>query len=801
MTDTTQSIEKAQRLTALSLNEMMATSDDVTAMHLNDITAMANEVARILPAGNVVKMVFSQLRSVRGRRIHGDDTRRLMGSLQQGMSMFLDKAAYMAFYTTPAILISGYQLLLRAAGTDPKAAFPNGTWQFYLEFGLREDTARHTCETVGFKQAITEENLNISEADQLAAWMMAVSTLLSSYRHLLAQEWHERELLRRVGERVNDSRLTARWVSQRPYGVPPTRNLDYISYRREVFSRFVYEHLATDMRPTQIDETLHLWKDEETMSDQDRAAYLEQMSLFATLEPGAFSDTRIPFQPEEAYIAVIWQGDYYLVPLMHEDAWLDLRTFRPLAHAILDGPATKRRSKMLDELLIEIPRGSQRTARLELADLSLRDLEGLQFSPVIINWDEADALMPLAEIRRGRRGVGDHALTLFRTDESMVFDQSHIFFDAIWGMAIAEIMTSQAIANAHSLQQEPPLSTTQMRPYQLKLGISPEVVENIRHLAAPTPEVSAEITLPIVSQVNQLRQLLNQRHAELQLTINDFLILYRSLYNQVYRPGRKLAQALDTLEEDGERAAVQAVRTMFQELRNLSPAFLIPIDASAVNPRERVFPVTFCPHPPWTDIGNRHAAAWYSLLRYREAHDEALWKPFSDARKHYFAMLRMFGVLLDRYKQVALDGKSFSTTTLEILGAIPKPLQAMLSNIPDRIDILNDTLKGTEVFSNVGKVADSSSLWRFITAKDDNRKKELCWGIMTRADGTMVITLRDFRAPVTAMLDVGAADVAHLITWDFLVEYGEGLRDYIRQLFEIAQAHRRRKSANEPLYL
>ncbi len=65
--------------------------------------------------------------------------------------------------------------------------------------------------------------------------------------------------------------------------------------------------------------------------------------------------------------------------------------------------------------------------------------------PIIINWDERPHRETLDHIRKASRGIGNHALTVFRTDRSFVFDQSHIFFDAIWGMVISQIITDGAI--------------------------------------------------------------------------------------------------------------------------------------------------------------------------------------------------------------------------------------------------------------------------------------------------------------------------------------------------------------------
>ena len=72
----------------------------------------------------------------------------------------------------------------------------------------------------------------------------------------------------------------------------------------------------------------------------------------------------------------------------------------------------------------------------------------------------------------------------------------------------------------------------------------------------------------------------------------------------------------------------------------------------------------------------------------------------------------------------------------------------MLDSLPGTFDVINDVIKGQEVFSNVGPVSASSSLTRFNTAKDDNEKKVLAWGIMTDAKGVMHISLRDARPHV-----------------------------------------------------
>ena len=93
--------------------------------------------------------------------------------------------------------------------------------------------------------------------------------------------------------------------------------------------------------------------------------------------------------------------------------------------------------------------------------------------------------------------------------------------------------------------------------------------------------------------------------------------------------------------------------------------------------------------------------------------------------------------------------------------------------------------------SNLGAVAKSSSLTRFMTAKDDNELKQLAWGIMTNSQGVMTIILRDFRLHVAALHNIGRQDIADLIAQDYLDAYAQGLNQYIQEVTRIAIAHPR----------
>ncbi|MCD4684597.1 MAG: hypothetical protein K8S97_01500, partial [Anaerolineae bacterium] len=164
-------------------------------------------------------------------------------------------------------------------------------------------------------------------------------------------------------------------------------------------------------------------------------------------------------------------------------------------------------------------------------------------------------------------------------------------------------------------------------------------------------------------------------------------------------------------------------------------------------------------------------------------------------QRAYLAALAGFGAVLSRAKDVAMVGESVSVGTIKLLAHMPTPLQRLLDQIPGKLDMLNDIIKGREVFSNVGVVASGSTLVRFITAKDDNDRKTLAWGIVTDARGVMHISLRDFRRHVRLLFAIGRADLAHWMAQDYLDQYVHGLNRYVQELNLITRASRETRLA------
>jgi hypothetical protein len=153
------------------------------------------------------------------------------------------------------------------------------------------------------------------------------------------------------------------------------------------------------------------------------------------------------------------------------------------------------------------------------------------------------------------------------------------------------------------------------------------------------------------------------------------------------------------------------------------------------------------------------------------------------------AQLNYFGQLMRAYKKVALEGGSPSTVTMKLLAHLPDAMLKLLDEIPKRVDILNEVLKGEEAFSNVGRVARGSSITRFISAKDDNDNKRMIWGVVTDDDDILHLSLRDFMPHVSALHKVNRLDLAELILQDYLEGFVSGFNQFVKDLLEILNAN------------
>lgn len=759
----------------------------LSQLSLPEIEAISSEIARVVPAGNVPGLILSGLVQIEGRSVAPQDSHRFLDMLFRGVKRSLDRMVYGTFFAGPAAVLYAYQQLLRLSGKAIDSAFPDGTWQFYLQFALREDSARHANETIGFQQHLARMGYDFNAVDRLTCWLLAALDMLRELPDILANEWRERVLLAELAKVAAEQevrlahtpdQIHRQWEQQRPYKWSSDQATTYAAYRRAQFD----EYIATYTRSLNPHAQQTLDTRMSALQQDDLPRYQAQMSWFSYLEPENHSEKRVPYALDEAYIGVIYSGRYFLLPISecaegHDDMWR-------LAGAIIGRDHTTPPAE-LDDVLVTLSRSNQQTVRTRLPAGTRDELDRLRHAPILINWDTRPADQPLGKIREGKRGLGDHPLTIFHTAESTVFDQSHIYFDGAWGAAIAQIMTGQAQQWADTLQQY-------ARPRRARRAIYSPLLQSTADVTREANKArirlgtNAENTDVNLKALLRLRILLKQRNEGINLTVNDVLVLYRTIHAHRYTISPTLQRALEA-ERNHQAAAYRATLDAIATLKDKNPSLLIPIDASRQNPRDRVFPTTF--RNPLTDFLAYHEQTLAALDQYAQATEgrsaRRAYNQFADAQAVYLRMIGGFGELLLRYRLIAMSGQSMSTSSIKFLAHLPAALQSLLDNIPRHFDILNEIIKGEEVFSNVGRVAKGSSLRRFITAKDDNTQKTLAWGVLTDDSGVVRLSLRDFRSYVMLWQAAELPDIAQAVTQDYLDAYAAGLNTYVDELQRI----------------
>ncbi len=788
------SVKTAGNLRTVARSRMLT---QVSHLSLPEVDAVVDAVARVIPAGNVPGVILSGLARLSGRKPPLKTIKRDINLLFRGVEQTLDKAVYGAFFAGPAAVIWGYQNLLKLAGKSPEDAFPEGVWQFYVDYALREDTARHTNETHGFDTVLNHHQIALSPVDRATAWAMAAIQCLHSYNDLLANEWRERvylSLLAKVTEgaaKAKYSRLPRAWAKQRPYARGADANQDsYPAYRRRCFDRFLAA--ATEDLPARLRRA---WQRRIRIAEAHALpAYQRQMSIMAYLDPGPYNETRTPIAPDEAHIGLIYRGTYYLIPICKPGTRqpVDVMSVRQQIAAIMH-PHLQPQPVALTSLAT-IQRAALAGLRDQISPGAAESLARLRYAPILLNLDPRSRELPLSELRQTERGIGDHALTCFDTGQTMAFDQSHVFFDGGWGAALAEIMTNEALSWAVYLATLPPVQAGTNAPRALTFPFAAadwRLIEQAPHIMS---EVGAETDRVNLKAILRLRKLMKLRNDLIQLTVNDILILYRAIHAVTYRPAPELTNELETLTHlkgDACQAANVTLETLLLD-KPLNPAILIPVDASQRSPHERLYPMTFEVPLGELDLINLHRSVIAALDAYEHGIGDRgnFYKQFDDLQRHYLAALAGFGQVMSRAKEIANAGESANVGALKLLAHMPSPLQKLLDQVPERFNVLYDMIKGREVFSNLGAVAPTSTLTRFITAKDDNEKKILGWGVLTDAQGVMHISLRDFRPHVALLIACGREELAHRITQAYLDSYAQGLNEFVQDLHRITRASR-----------
>src|SRR5690349_2981239 len=241
----------------------------ITGLGIGEVRTLKQEIAEIFPASNLPAFLLQGLLQLEDRTLKQD---RVLADLRVLFRGTKQIGIYSTFLAAPALVLRGYQKLLALAGKDVESAFPDGLWQFYTQFGLREDAARHCVETTGFARSAP----GASALDAATCWTYAAMRVFFAYDDLLANEWDERMLPRtfdallerraaaavekrlsrrakatereqaiaeetaRLRREYGIAELAAGWAARRPYGGPPDAPLgDYAAFRRVRFRAYL----------------------------------------------------------------------------------------------------------------------------------------------------------------------------------------------------------------------------------------------------------------------------------------------------------------------------------------------------------------------------------------------------------------------------------------------------------------------------------------------------------------------------------------------------------------------------------
>lgn len=779
---------------------------DLSELTLPQIEEMAELVGRVSPAGDVSGVIRQGLARIPIYREPTADEDPESKPYLRSMGRVLDKAIFGTFFVGPATLLWGYQRLLLMAGKEIDEAFPEGYWQFYLNYALREDTARHANETHGFDTVLKRHQIHLSPTDRMTAWVMASIHCLHMYHDLLRNEWRERiytSALAQITANRKDAarfaRLYRQWERQRPYrrGPDVKPGQDYPTYRQHKFDEFLEK--AMHFLPDRLRQE---WVFAVTSAKEcELPLYQQQMSILAYLESGFHGEKRVPIPLEQAHIGLISRGRYYLIPACRPgtSSPADVTMVRAQIAAILK---EERANLTVDSLVkwATVRRKHVHKIRQQMRPELLEEIDKLRYTPILLNMDQQPYYLELSELRQAERGTGSHAMTIFNTGQSFVFDLSHIFFDGTWGAALAEIMTNEATAWGVYLNSLPAIHPPTTTPHVLKFAFTDREQALLEGSPKVSREVSAETESINLRNLLALRRIFKLRSDLIQLTVNDLLVLYRAIHALKYRPDPGLVAEIETLLLDEKtRPAAESALSLLDVKNATNPAILIPVDASQRDPRDRLQPMTFQVPIYELNLLELHDHVVEALNDYKTAafnRDEA-YQEFDQLQRRYLAALAGCGDVFNRAKEIAAMGESSSVGTIKLLAHLPVSFQRLLDKIPSQFDILNDLIKGREVFSNIGAVASSSSLTRFMSAKDDNDNKTLAWGVLTDAENMMRITLRDFRPHVSELAAVGRIDLAIKIIQDYLNAYASGLNDFIRDLRRVTMASRETRMASD----
>ncbi len=398
--------------------------------------------------------------------------------------------------------------------------------------------------------------------------------------------------------------------------------------------------------------------------------------------------------------------------------------------------------------------------------------------PLVINWNQKKHTAA-PQKRNGTLGIGNFPVYLWRKQKTVEFNLSPVFFDPTWGAAFCQMMAAGATNAYRLIHQISGTGTLSNLPHAFRMQMAPatSAVEG----SSPAPgELIVTTHKPDLPLLHRATEKLTQY--QILISVDDLLILYRNLHNQLYKPGPLAQQAVMSLRAQNRETVAKKLEALWPERKRKPVRLIIPLDASHMAPELRVVPVAY--EPVTADFALLYRALLAQLNGKPVLKAVATDEPYLQKRAAFIDRLRVEAAYLALLRNIAQRGETFSTAAMPLL-----VLQPSLSDAARRfqhcVGGLNTLSNGNEVFAIINEASPTTSLTHFVYAKEDGFTRNLIWSALIAEPQTLTLTLRDFRPPVLQLLSADFANEAALVAQDTLESYANGLNQFAQIILSV----------------
>ncbi len=671
---------------------------------------------------------------------------------------------------------------------------------------IRENIADYIAAKMVYEQTDPAKPLNKAELAQAKRDIRR-----QKYRHLML----ETDVFK---HKLGLDDVEQQWLKR----LPLSRPADYLHepyprFRKTAFLTFLTD--VTKRLPREVGALV--WEKYYQLQAADLSAFLAATDILQTLSPQRYQDKRRPIPLWRAKLAFVVGGCYYLLNVVSRDSRGRLLAFKPgkpddpgeqltlmpVKDKLVDqqGRTVKITSKGLvtitagqgkqqikllrptpasrikaqiaailhqtsvlgpvssspDLDLALCPRAEHPFLIKQLAPATRSELGKLADVPIIINWDLQPDTGLLAEVRSSHRGVGHHALTVFRTRRNFVFDMSAAFFNPAWAMQLSQIISRETTSTCSLMARFSPTAALAPRPIPLQIQGGAAFRRAIQP-HKPAVEAAAEAIITDVAAINAaLGYLARQR---IFATLPDMLLIYRGLHHHLYEPGETLQYALRSMMQNQQRRQAKAIAAF---IKSRSTATL-----DLLYTPENGFDI---PAAVLMQISIKLSALAQSLAALNAGAD--------DKAQNKSTLIRDMRALTNALRP-AREMAASPSAAMPFEGEI----KAALSRNRDKFQLKTLNLRAAPKSSNKYELflchiaPPKASLLRFMNATDDGYIRPLTWSIVQNSRGHLQLTLRDSRPPIRQLYRHNQRALAKLVAQDYLDAYAAGVIRFSKNL-------------------